>query len=110
MTKLAAELDELEEAKEAGALSLREYMRFRDATTAAPRRRAGGAWPGTRRRGRWAASPARPGRCGRGGTNPATTLDQRQAVVRAVIDRVVIAPVGRSGNRFDDSRVKIVPV
>jgi hypothetical protein len=33
------------------------------------------------------------------------SLDRKQAIIRAVIDHVVIAPVGKGGNRFDSSRV-----
>jgi site-specific DNA recombinase len=35
------------------------------------------------------------------------SLDRRQAVVRAVVERIVVAPVGRGGRSFDPNRVTI---
>ncbi len=35
----------------------------------------------------------------------ADDLDWRQAIVRSVLDHVVIAPVGKGGNRFDSRRI-----
>jgi site-specific DNA recombinase len=110
VAKISAELDELEHAKESGAIDLREYMRFRDGARArlveAQGRMAGDttasavgrfAGQGDSLRAKW--------------DDPATTLDQKQAIVRAVVKRVVIAPVGKStGNRFDPDRVKIEPL
>ena len=50
------------------------------------------------------------GACGRSGTTR-RRRSTRQAVVRAVIRQVVVAPVGRgAGNRFDSRRVKVKPL
>ncbi len=107
VAKISAELDELEHAKESGAIDLREYMRFRDGARArlveAQTRMAGDTTASAV--GRFAGQP---GALAAWWNDPATTLDQKQAVVRAAIKPVVIEPVGKaSGNRFDQSRVKV---
>jgi DNA invertase Pin-like site-specific DNA recombinase len=108
--KIERELEEAAEARGAGAITMAEYLRMRegivrrlveaqtrmttDTTTAAVGRFAGqrGAL-----RALW--------------DDPATTLDRKQSIVRSVIRRVVVAPVGRgAGNRFDETRVKIDPL
>jgi hypothetical protein len=38
---------------------------------------------------------------------PDLALDRQQAIVRSVVEAVVVAPTGRAGNRFDPSRVSI---
>jgi DNA invertase Pin-like site-specific DNA recombinase len=106
VTRIQRELDELENAKRSGALSLREYLKFRDATverlTAAHARMAGDTQASAV--GRFAGQR---GSLQSWWHDAATTLDQRQAVMRAVVDRVTVAPVGKANGRFDPSRVTI---
>jgi DNA invertase Pin-like site-specific DNA recombinase len=103
---IEAERDELAEALGSGAISMREFKIARakqdqrlaqaqsaavaDQTTAAVARYAG-------RRGalreEW--------------SKPEFSLDRKQAIIRAVIDHVVIDPVGRSGGKtFNPDRVQ----
>lgn len=110
VTRLTRELRDLEDAKASGALSLREYLRFRDLTAEqlgdAQARMTGDTT--TAAVGRFAA---RSGALRAWWDDDATTLDQRQAVVRAVVDRVEVAPVGKRGGKvFDPDRVTVVPV
>jgi DNA invertase Pin-like site-specific DNA recombinase len=107
VAKISAELDELEAAKESGAITLREYMRFRDGARArlveAQERMASDTTEAAT--GRFAGQT---GALRAMWDDPATTLDRKQAIIRATIKPVVIAPVGKStGNRFDPDRVTI---
>lgn len=104
---IRAELDDLEAAKLNGALSLREYLKFRDAAT---ERLVGaqGRMEGDTRASAVGRFAGQAGALRAWWDNPATTLDQKQAVLRAVVERVVVEPVSKaSGNRFDQSRVKV---
>jgi hypothetical protein len=109
VNRIRAELDELETAKLAGALSLREYVKFRDATVerlAVAEARMGGDTKASAV-GRFAGQA---GALRVWWDDPARTLDEKQAVVRAVVESVVVEPVSKaSGNRFDRSRVKVIP-
>jgi site-specific DNA recombinase len=105
--KITTELDELEQAKETGAIDLREYMRFRDAARArlaeAQSRMASDTTEAAV--GRYAGQQ---GALRAVWEDPATTLDRKQAFVRAAIKPVIVAPVGKhTGNRFHGDRVKI---
>ncbi len=100
---IEAQRDELAEALGSGAISLREFKIARakqderlaqattqaaaDHTTAAVGRYAGR--PGVLRQ-HW----------------PTMTLDRRQAVIRAMVDHVVINPATRGANAFDPNRVQ----
>jgi site-specific DNA recombinase len=109
VNRIAAELDELEEAKRTGALSLREYVKFRDATVVrladAQGRMAGDTTASAV--GRFAGQA---GKLRAFWDDPTTTLDQKQAVIRAVVERVVIAPAVLAGSKVDKTRVTVVPV
>jgi DNA invertase Pin-like site-specific DNA recombinase len=107
--RLAAELRELEEAKVSGALTLREYLKFRD--TAHERlARAQTKFVGDTRAAAVGRFAGHKGALRKWWDGPDSTLDQKQAVVRAVIDKVIVNPVGRGGSVFDKNRVKIAPV
>jgi DNA invertase Pin-like site-specific DNA recombinase len=105
VAKLTAELEELQQAKESGAITLGEYVRFRDGTTA----RLVEAQAAMARDTTLAAAGRFAGQKGAlraWWSDGSTTLDARQAVVRSVLARIVVAPVGKgAGNRFDASRV-----
>jgi len=107
VTRLEADVHELEEAHASGAVSLREYVKFRDALQARlgdARSRLGGDVAHTTT-GRYA------GRTGALRTWWASgTLDERQAVLRAVIGRVVVDRTTKRGKVFDARRVRVIPV
>lgn len=109
VSKITAELDEIELAKESGAIDLREYMRFRDA--------ARGRLVEAQSRMASDTTEAAVGRyAGQTGVlravwdDPETTIDRKQAIIRAAIKPVVILPVGKGAGGFDPDRVKIEPL
>jgi hypothetical protein len=108
--RLTAELRELEQAKASGALTLREYVKFRDGVHERLARSQSKVVGDTRAAavGRFAGHA---GALRRWWDDPDTTLDKKRAVVHAVVEKIVVAPAARrGGNVFDQSRVKIVPV
>jgi DNA invertase Pin-like site-specific DNA recombinase len=107
VTKLEAELAGWEKAAASGSLTPREYVKFRDSTL----KRLGDA---RARLGGDVASAAVGRFAGRPGALrewwQTATLDQRQAALRAVVERVVVSPATTFGRRFDQSRVQIIYV
>ena len=108
--KITRELRELEKGKANGALSLREYLTFRDAATG----RLGAARVHMAGDTRAAAVGRFAGQTDALRTwwdDPTRTLDEQRAVVRAVVRQIVVAPVGKRGGKvFDVRRVRIVYV
>jgi DNA invertase Pin-like site-specific DNA recombinase len=108
--RLTKEIAEIERAKASGALSLREYLTFRDAANerlVAERVRMAGDTKAAAV-GRFAGQS---GVLRKWWDAPDTTLDERLSVVRAAIKQVVVRPVGKgTGKVFDERRVKVIPV
>jgi DNA invertase Pin-like site-specific DNA recombinase len=108
--KITRELRDLEKGKASGALSLREYLDFRDAANS----RLGAARVRMAGDTKAAAVGRFAGQTGALRTfwdDPTTTLDEQLAVVRAVVEQVVVSPVGKSKGRvFDDRRVRVIPI
>jgi site-specific DNA recombinase len=103
--RLEAELEQLARMHGEGDLSLREW----EAMRTPKRRRLAEAQALMAGDTSDAAVGRYAGQVGRlAGDWPTIPLDRRQAILRAVIERVVVAPIGRGhGRRFDSSRVSI---